>query len=521
LPAFGRWGIEPSAQWGIEPSAQWGIEPSAQWGIEPSAQWGIEPSAQWGIDGQFCVVVAALVCCALEVAMNIKSLRVQNFKCFEDKSFEFSQGFNLIVGDNGTGKTAVLDALAVALSNFLGAFDVLSGKPKRSFVRVKSILEGELIVLQESFPTTIWSTFSTLNQDFQQAQTIQEFSEALQAIVGAENFNKLPEKLLTATHGDVFQLGSNFKIQMLDDTLSTPLPLITKYSTARLWLEKQDLLEENAQPLLFDPEVTTPGSRLDGYKNALDVAISNKSWLKWFTRMELISLQEKKPLKTFEAVKQAVQTCLEGCDLLYFDIKRGEPVARIQGNLLPFSLLSDGQRSMLAMVADIAYRMAQLNPHLVENVALETPGVVLIDELDLHLHPKWQRKVVDNLRRAFPKVQFFATSHSPFIIQSLRPGELIDLNQIDGAATFQNQSIEDIAEKVQGVELPQLSQRKQAMFEAAKRYYSVLEDAKNATGERLDALKAELDELSMPFSDDMAYHAFLEMERLAALKENA
>ncbi len=215
-----------------------------------------------------------------------------------------------------------------------------------------------------------------------------------------------------------------------------------------------------------------------------------------------------------------IQSCLDGCEHMYFDFARFELIVQIRGKVLPFKLLSDGQRSMLAMVADIAYRMAQLNPHLLENVTLETPGVVLIDELNLHLHPKWQRTIVDNLRKTFPKVQFIATSHSPFIIQSLRPGELIDLNEVEGAAQFQNQSIEDIVEKVQGVELPQHSERLQKMYEAAKNYYSVLEQAENADSAKLEELKTKLDELSMPFSDDVAYHAFLEFKR-AASKELA
>jgi predicted ATP-binding protein involved in virulence len=231
--------------------------------------------------------------------------------------------------------------------------------------------------------------------------------------------------------------------------------------------------------------------------------------------MELISLQEGKPIRVLEAVKTAVQKCLPDCDQFYFDINRGLLLARIHGKLLFFRNLSDGQRSMLAMVADIAYRMAQLNPHLLENVTLETPGVVLIDELDLHLHPKWQRTIVDNLRKTFPKVQFIATSHSPFIIQSLRPGELIDLNENPGANEYQDKSIEDIVEQVQGVELPQHSKRLQDMYDAAKKYYTLLEQSKDADSAELEELKNKLDELSMPFSDDVAYHAFLEFKRAA------
>ena len=90
------------------------------------------------------------------------------------------------------------------------------------------------------------------------------------------------------------------------------------------------------------------------------------------------------------------------------------------GRLTPFYHLSDGYRNTLAMAADIAVRAATLNPALSSLAMEETPGVVLIDEIDLHLHPKWQRQIVEDLRGAFPKIQFVATTHSPFIIQSLR-----------------------------------------------------------------------------------------------------
>jgi predicted ATP-binding protein involved in virulence len=170
---------------------------------------------------------------------------------------------------------------------------------------------------------------------------------------------------------------------------------------------------------------------------------------------------------------------------------------------------------MLGMVADIAYRAAVLNPYLGGKAAKETAGVVLIDEIGLHLHPGWQRRVVDDLRRTFPKIQFITTTHSPFIIQSLQPGELIDLNYL-ASGEYSNKSIEDIAESVMGIPIPQRSKRYQRMYEAAKEYYRVLQDAQGASPERANELKSKLDELVAPFSDNVAYHAFLEMKRYAS-----
>ncbi|MEN8215992.1 MAG: AAA family ATPase [Pseudomonadota bacterium] len=103
-------------------------------------------------------------------------------------------------------------------------------------------------------------------------------------------------------------------------------------------------------------------------------------------------------------------------------------------------------------------------------------SVVLIDEIDLHLH--WQRQIIKSLRTTFPLIQFIATTHSPSIVQSLQPGELINLNDYD-------------------------------MGE----YYQVLENAKSAPPEQIAALERRL---VVPFSDEVAYHTFLEMERTAA-----
>jgi predicted ATP-binding protein involved in virulence len=149
-----------------------------------------------------------------------------------------------------------------------------------------------------------------------------------------------------------------------------------------------------------------------------------------------------------------------------------------------------------------------------EEAAIKTTGVVLIDELDLHLHPSWQKKTVHNLKQTFPQIQFITTTHSPFVIQELDDGELIRLDS-EVVGEYVDQSIEDIAENVQGVENPQWSRKRQQMFETAKQYYHTLQKMKGDTShEDVKRLRAKLDELSQPFADNLAYHAFLEQERL-------
>jgi predicted ATP-binding protein involved in virulence len=257
--------------------------------------------------------------------------------------------------------------------------------------------------------------------------------------------------------------------------------------------------------------------RTDAYQNCLNPISTQKYFVQWMRKQEYAQAQRKNKISQLQGVSQAIVDCIPNAVRVYYDIL--DEVLRIEwadGSLQDFGVLSDGYRNMLAMVADMAWRATMLNPHLGAEAPAKVGGVVLIDELDLHLHPKWQRTVVDSLRRVFPNVQFIATTHSPFIIQSLRDGELINLDEGAQPAPYEGKSPEDIAEFVQGVPMPQRSARYQAMFEAAKEYFDVLEQVPEAPAEEVERLKARLDELSAPFSDNPAYHAFLEMERLHA-----
>ena len=128
-----------------------------------------------------------------------------------------------------------------------------------------------------------------------------------------------------------------------------------------------------------------------------------------------------------------MRRCVDNCNYLDYSVKDKNLLVEYGGKgRLPFNLLSDGQRSMLAVVADITIKAAVLNPHHGEAVLQETSGVVLLDEIDLHLHPKWQRQVVSNLKNIFPKIQFFASTHSPQVIGETPASQLIVLRQ-DGS----------------------------------------------------------------------------------------
>lgn len=234
--------------------------------------------------------------------------------------------------------------------------------------------------------------------------------------------------------------------------------------------------------------------------------------------MELISNREKRPLSSLHAVFAAVVGCVEGAKQAVYDFELDDIVLDFQGgDRIPFGFLSDGQRSMTALAADIAVRCVQLNPFLKGDAPKITNGVVLIDELDLHLHPNWQRTVISDLTTLFPKLQFVVTTHSPFIVQSLDNQGLVNLSD---SGTLEKRkehlSVEDIAEETMGVDNPQRSKQFQLKEDAARQYYELLDRLNDDSHADVMQAKGKLDEIEARFVDDPAYVAFLKIQRSAA-----
>jgi len=437
--------------------------------------------------------------------MQIDTIQIANFRGFiehtiftahqltnvtSQRVFHFGEQFNVIVGDNGAGKTALLDALAVGLGSLFLAFDEIKTRGiRKDEVSLARFQFSDTVNLEPQYPVVITCTGLVAGRQIAWVRTL-EGSGGRITRQGATEIFEISRELQRAVRSG----------EPVD------LPLLAYYGTGRLWLQKKETY--------LDPIENR--SRMAGYLDCLDPISNEKMLLRWLKAMEIIQLQQGRPVGVLEAVKQAVVNSVGLWHSMVYDIQQDELIISADdGRVLPFRMLSDGVRNMLAMVADIAYRAAVLNPQHGAEAARATSGVVLIDEIDLHLHPKWQRRVVDDLRRTFPRIQFIATTHSPFIVQSLRPGELINLDG-ENQAAYADKSIEDIAEQVMDVEVPQRSERYQEMMAAAKEYYRVLQSGKHAPPDQVEALKRRLDELSAPFSDNVAYHAFLEMEREAA-----
>jgi predicted ATP-binding protein involved in virulence len=423
--------------------------------------------------------------------MKIDHLCVKNFKCFEHQELYFSPGFNVLIGNNGSGKTTVLDALAVGISLLLDGFGEITSRAIGSNeVRIVYDTSTERTQYRKQYPVEVQCVGTIPDGktiSWQRCLSNDEENRASSEAKEIIQYAKQLQKQATAGNKVV-------------------LPLLSYYSPARLSSPKPEQVG-----------TVKPATMTSGYVNCLAVS-TEKVLMAWIKTMTIAEIQRKKPLNLLEGLKQAIKNSLkeEGCEEVYFDVETDELlVIFTDGQTLPYHLLSDGLRTMLLMVADIAYRACELNPHLGKSAIVETPGIVLIDEIDLHLHPTWQRRVVRNLQDIFPKIQFIATTHSPIIIQSLKPGEVINLNK-DDIGEYYNKGIEDILEWVMGVANSPQSERRLKMTEAAKKYYRLLEQAKQTPPEALELLKARLDELAAPYSDNIAYHAFLQMKREVA-----
>jgi predicted ATP-binding protein involved in virulence len=166
----------------------------------------------------------------------------------------------------------------------------------------------------------------------------------------------------------------------------------------------------------------------------------------------------------------------------------------MEGDPTAFEDLSDGQRGICALVADIARRMCLLNPHAGSTVTRVTPGVVVIDELDMHLHPAWQRRVVMVLRETFPCVQFFAATHSPLIIGELSTSNILLLRK-DGKSAHPERSLGLDSNEVLGEVMGSASRNDDVTSALAEVHRLLDSDSLADAQSRLDSLKAHVGEI--------------------------
>ncbi|HWB05434.1 MAG TPA: AAA family ATPase [Verrucomicrobiales bacterium] len=446
--------------------------------------------------------------------MRIDHLTVRNFKGFEERLFSFlrapdtdesgrlreevdpeKQGsFHLLIGENGSGKSTALDALAVALGVWHVARPTAGWRAiRKEEARLVPRRDGDTVRFEASPSPSISAEgiignravkWTRMNKGTSGRTTNKEAQEAVDVISGLLEQSRRQDVAVT-------------------------LPVLACYGAGRAWLPAKARLSN------FELKLNRV-SRFDAYYYCLEGSIRDQELQQWFLFEAVEAAQRGTKRDGAMAVEEAVLRCVPGATSLRFDADRKEIVIGLTGGEMPFYSLSDGQRTLFSLVADIAIKAAVLNPHLGRDSARRSPGVVLIDELDLHLHPKWQRRVVENLRQAFPNLQFICTTHSPFVVQTLREGELIPMDAQPVPETG-NLTIEEIARGLMGVKRTDVSPRYEEMKQAARDYLTTLEEAARAPADKLAEYERRLSEGIGPYADNPAFQAFLELKREAKL----
>jgi predicted ATP-binding protein involved in virulence len=279
--------------------------------------------------------------------------------------------------------------------------------------------------------------------------------------------------------------------------------------------------------------------RTDGYQDCLSPASQFEHFRMWFTaefrafrEEQAIAIEQGRPLPEFPPSVRAVRAVVDAIlkeqtgwhSLEYRASERALVLSHPVQGLIPVSRLSDGIRGVVALVADIAARCVQLNPAFGAEAPQKTGGVVLIDEIDLHLHPRWQQVILPLLRSAFPKLQFVVTTHSPQVLSSVHASEIRVLSQ--GASVPRGggpaawtalppgdesygQSNQDVLERVMGT-------HSRPPVEGAADLARLTELVDQGAGEK-DEAKRLFETLQTDFSDDLrALRRTLERRRLLA-----
>ncbi len=366
--------------------------------------------------------------------MKIKTLILKNYRRFSDLNISFEadndNNTTVFIGNNGAGKTAILDALVLNLSWLIARINREKGKGK-------SIDDTDILNGASSATVYLWLSYNKC-----------PFTLTVVGTRKGHSKQKIESQLT-----EVSRLAEIFRQQLTDNSENAPLPLIVYYPVNRVVVDI---------PLKIRTRHNF--EQIDGYDNALQQGVDFRRFFEWFRDREDAENElkasiadeltaqfsqpdffQKKltlgmpPDKQLESVRRAIQTFMPDFDNLHVERKpRLRMVVNKNGKKLDVGQLSQGEKSLMSLVGDIARRLAMMNPAL-EN-PLDGEGIVLIDEIDMHLHPTLQRFVIGNLNKTFPNCQFILTTHSPIVISetpnllvyALDDGGLTKLNNLYG-----------------------------------------------------------------------------------------
>ena len=338
--------------------------------------------------------------------MKLKNLYISNFRMFEQLKLVFEPGLNLILGDNGVGKTTILEAAYVALSGFfVGMEDVSARNIYKDDIRYQIIRDKNGTPNKSySSPVEVTCTLQYDGMDYTWTRAKKDTSGKTTII---------PRDIVGVSQ------------KLVNDINIKTWPLISYQSASRHWISARSDANEKRRKQLHD--------RRCAYLGCLDRTVNLQSVYEWCKQMEWLSVKNRQIPENYqmfgEIISKFMSIMNDGVISKVFFHPNVEKLLYVEnGEFKEIEDLSAGYQSVLNMVIDLAYRMAILNPDAGEDIQM-ADGVVLIDEIDSNLHPKWQWRIVDALIKTFPNVQFIAATHSPIIVSSCKNANIISIDE--------------------------------------------------------------------------------------------
>lgn len=328
--------------------------------------------------------------------MKLQQLTLQSFRCFAQETITFDERLTVFVGKNGSGKTAILNAIAVFLAKLVKeyAFNNSNNPFSLNTNSDRTLLSKKNMELH--------LTLSCENQEF----TLDEPDDSQDyAVILGSNGTTMTQ--INHTISEIVRKDCHHALAY--------------YTPSRLAVQTEKT-----------PERADVQDMAAAYTFCLEPSLSFSDTMQW---IDTHDADEARRFREGEqdyrdpelsAMREAVEKALPGFSGLQFRGATKEILVtrKSDGQKLSFRQLSDGYRAMLALILDLARRMALINGKQYTQEGrsiLESPAIVLIDEVELHLHPGWQQTVLPSLLKIFPNTQFIVTTHSPQVLSSIEP----------------------------------------------------------------------------------------------------
>ena len=338
--------------------------------------------------------------------MKLKSVQVENFRAIEKLRLHLDPQLTVLHGDNAHGKTSVLAAIALGLGAVPVLLPDVSGI---GFSKKDGREEGGAKVSLTTIDGISWERTAGLARKTERLSGRNESEEPLR-----HPLRDLKKWLESKALGS---LGTQ-----------ADLPILAFYDTERA---VPDMTKWRGRIPKSAP------SRYAALAGALSARTSFRELFEWFYSEENEELREQRErrdhdyrLKELSAVRTAISSMIKGVAAPHVELRplRFVVSERLDGEApakRTLDQLSGGYQAVLALAADLAWRMAQGNPH--RHKPLESEAISLIDEIELHLHPSWQQRILGDLMRTFPNTQFIVSTHSPQILTTVRPHQIVEL----------------------------------------------------------------------------------------------